>query len=85
MSDHTRHASAGRSRADATHAFIPRAYSPHAPSASERVEERTLDIANRLRFVCSEMEPEELLALARRMAIVEIKYATRADAERSQG
>lgn len=85
MSEHARHASAGRSRADTPHSLLLNTYTRRALSPSERVEERTLDIANRLRFVCSEMPPDELLELARRMAVIEIKYATRADAERSRG
>jgi hypothetical protein len=85
VSERARHAGAGRSRADTPHALLAHTYTRRALSLSERVDERTLDIANRLRFVCSEMPPDELLELARRMATVEIKYAIRADAERSRG
>jgi hypothetical protein len=37
---------------------------------------RTIDIANRLRFVCADLDPDELLALATRMAMVEVKYSS---------
>lgn len=53
----------------ATHAGIG------LPVVSEIVTDRTLDIANRLRFACAHMPPNELLALAMRMAIIEVKYA----------
>lgn len=45
------------------------------PALSDRVVDRTLDIANRLRFVCAHLPPEELIELATHMAIVEVKYA----------
>jgi hypothetical protein len=45
------------------------------PVLSQRVTDRTLDIANRLRFVCAHMSPQELIELATRMAIIEVKYA----------
>jgi hypothetical protein len=45
------------------------------PVLSELVTDRTLDIANRLRFVCAHLPSEELLELAMRMAIIEVKYA----------
>jgi hypothetical protein len=45
------------------------------PALSDRVMDRTLDIANRLRFVCAHLPPEELIELATRMAIIEVKYA----------
>jgi hypothetical protein len=45
------------------------------PALSDRVVDRALDIANRLRFVCAHMSSEELIELATRMAIVELKYA----------
>ena len=63
-----------RSRAECTNSFMtlrPRA----TQSVDQRVEARTLDIANRLRFVCSHLPDDELLDLATRMAIVEVKYA----------
>jgi len=63
-----------RTRAECTNTFMaPR---PRGnPSVDQRVEARTLDIANRLRFVCSHLPDDELLDLATRMAIVEVKYA----------
>jgi len=64
-----------RSRADCTASFMAPRSSRGAPSIDERVEARTLDIANRLRFVCSHLPDDELLDLATRMAIVEVKYA----------
>jgi hypothetical protein len=39
-----------------------------------RLQSRTVDVANRLRFVCAHMQPEELLLLASRIAAVELKY-----------
>jgi hypothetical protein len=45
------------------------------PVLSQHVMDRTLDIANRLRFVCAHLPSSELLELATRMAIVEVKYA----------
>jgi hypothetical protein len=45
------------------------------PVLSQHVTDRTLDIANRLRFVCAHLPSSELLELATRMAIVEVKYA----------
>lgn len=45
------------------------------PSLSDRIDDRTIDIANRLRFVCAALTPDELLALARRMATLELKYS----------
>jgi hypothetical protein len=45
------------------------------PVLSAHVTDRTLDIANRLRFVCAHMSSAELIELATRMAIVEVKYA----------
>ena len=63
-----------RSRAECTNSFMaPPARG--APSLDQRVEARTLDIANRLRFVCGHLPDDELLDLATRMAIVEVKYA----------
>jgi hypothetical protein len=46
------------------------------PSRANRIGMRTLDIANRLRFVCAAMPDDELIALACRMAVVEDKYAS---------
>ena len=63
-----------RTRAECTNSFMtqrPRG----VQSIDQRVEARTLDIANRLRFVCSHLPDDELLDLATRMAIVEVKYA----------
>jgi hypothetical protein len=40
-----------------------------------RLQSRTVDVANRLRFVCAHMQAEELLVLASRIAAVELKYA----------
>jgi hypothetical protein len=45
------------------------------PVLSQHVTDRTLDIANRLRFVCAHLPSQELIELATRMAIVEVKYA----------
>jgi hypothetical protein len=45
------------------------------PSLPDLVMARTIDIANRLRFVCADLDPDELLALATRMAMVEVKYS----------
>ena len=64
-----------RSRAECTNTFMASRPGRGAPSIDERVEARTLDIANRLRFVCSHLPDDELLDLATRMAIVEVKYA----------
>jgi hypothetical protein len=47
---------------------------------SDRVVDRALEIANRLRFVCADMAPEELIELATQMALVELKYACVEDA-----
>jgi len=64
-----------RTRAECTNSFMAPRQSRGTPSVDERVEARTLDIANRLRFVCSHLPDDELLDLATRMAIVEVKYA----------
>jgi hypothetical protein len=64
-----------RSRAECTNSFMAPRPNRNAPSIDERVEARTLDIANRLRFICSHLPDDELLDLATRMAIVEVKYA----------
>lgn len=45
------------------------------PVLSQQVTDRTLEIANRLRFVCAHLPASELIELATRMAIIEIKYA----------
>ena len=69
-------ASATRTRAEALHAFLPKtSRGRRPPSLDERIDDRTIDIANRLRFVCAALPPEELLALARRMATVELTYS----------
>jgi len=63
-----------RTRAECTNSFmVPRARGN--PTVDQRVEARTLDIANRLRFVCAHLPDDELLDLATRMAIVEVKYS----------
>jgi len=64
-----------RSRAECTNSFMAPRTSRSAPSIDERVQARTLDIANRLRFVCGHLPDDELLDLATRMAIVEVKYS----------
>ena len=64
-----------RTRADCTNSFMATRSARGTPTIDERVEARTLDIANRLRFVCSHLPDDELLDLATRMAIVEVKYA----------
>jgi hypothetical protein len=46
-------------------------------STPHHIDDRAMDIANRLRFVCGDMPPEELIALARRMATMELKYLLR--------
>lgn len=66
---------APRTRAECTHSFMATRPTRGTPSVDQRVEARTLDIANRLRFVCSHLPDDELLDLATRMAIVEVKYA----------
>jgi hypothetical protein len=63
-----------RTRAECTTSFMTLRQRGH-PSLDQRVEARTLDIVNRLRFVCSHLPDDELLDLATRMAIVEVKYA----------
>jgi len=64
-----------RSRAECTASFMAPRAARGNPSIDQRVEARTLDIANRLRFVCGHLPDDELLDLATRMAIVEVKYA----------
>lgn len=64
-----------RTRAECTNSFMAPRPSRSAPTLDQRVEARTLDIANRLRFVCGHLSDDELLDLATRMAIVEVKYA----------
>ena len=64
-----------RTRAECTNSFMAPRPSRSAPSLDQRVEARTLDIANRLRFVCGHLPDDELLDLATRMAIVEVKYS----------
>lgn len=66
---------ASRSTAECTNTFMTGRHGLTLPSLADRVQERTLDIANRLRFVCAHLASEELLELATKMAIVEIKYA----------
>lgn len=63
-----------RTRAECTNTFMaPRPRGTQ--TVDQRVEARTLDIANRLRFVCSHLPDDELLDLATRMAIIEVKYS----------
>ena len=64
-----------RTRAEATHSFMAPRPARGTPTVDQRVEARTLDIANRLRFVCGHLPDDELLDLATRMAIVEVKYS----------
>ena len=64
-----------RTRAECTHSFMVPRTSRSTPTVDERVEARTLDIANRLRFVCGHLPDDELLDLATRMAIIEVKYS----------
>lgn len=45
------------------------------PTMDPVLQSRALDVANRLRFVCGHLEPDEMIALALRIAAVEIKYA----------
>ncbi len=46
------------------------------PPVDARLQSCALDIANRLRFVCGHLEPDELIELATRIASVELKYET---------
>ena len=64
-----------RTRAECTQSFMAPRPSRGTPSLDQPVEARTLDIANRLPFVCGHLPDDELLDLATRMAIVEVKYA----------
>lgn len=64
-----------RSAAECTATFMSGRHGLTMPSLADRVQERTLDIANRLRFACAHMSGEDLLELATKMAVVEIKYA----------
>ena len=64
-----------RTRAECTNSFMAPRPARGTPSTDQRVEARTLDIANRLRFVCGHLPDDELLDLATRMAIVEVKYS----------
>ena len=64
-----------RTRAEATLSFMAPRAPRGTPTVDQRVEARTLDIANRLRFVCGHLPDDELLDLATRMAIVEVKYS----------
>lgn len=64
-----------RTRAESLHSFMAPRPARGTPTLDQRVEARTLDIANRLRFVCGHLPDDELLDLATRMAIVEVKYA----------
>lgn len=63
-----------RTRAECTNSFMTLPARGN-PTVDQRVEARTLDIANRLRFVCSHLPDDELLDLATRMAIIEVKYS----------
>lgn len=68
-----------RTRAEATHALLPSPWRKRgAPVRSHEIDDRALDIANRLRFVCDAMPPEEHPGLARPMAIIEFKHSARA-------
>jgi hypothetical protein len=64
-----------RTRAECTNTFMAPRPTRGLPTLDQRVEARTLDIANRLRFVCDHLPDDELLDLATRMAFVEVKYA----------
>ena len=69
---------ASRTHAEALHAFLPKPpRGRRMPSLSDRIDDLTIDIANRLRFVCAALTADELLALARRMATLELKYSER--------
>jgi hypothetical protein len=46
-------------------------------SSAQHIDDRAINIANRLRFVCGHMPPDELIALARQMATMELKYLVR--------
>ena len=63
-----------RTRAECTNSFMTLP-TRGIQTVDQRVEARTLDIANRLRFVCSHLPDDELLDLATRMAIIEVKYS----------
>lgn len=62
-------------RAECTNSFMAPRPTRGLPTVDQRVEARTLDIANRLRFICGHLPDDELLDLATRMAIIEVKYA----------
>lgn len=64
-----------RTTAECLNTFMAGRHGLAAPSLDERVEMRTIDIANRLRFICGHLPDDELLELAGRMALVEVKYA----------
>ena len=46
----------------------------NAPDVPDRVRALALDIAHRLRPVCSNMPDEDMLELSTRMAAVELQY-----------
>jgi hypothetical protein len=46
----------------------------HEPDVPDRVRALALDIAHRLRPVCSHMPDEDMLELSTRMAAVELEY-----------
>jgi len=65
---------ARRRNDDCVSSFVSGSHELVFPTTRDRLSARTLDIANRLRFVCAELDPDNLLALATQMAIVELKY-----------
>jgi hypothetical protein len=71
----TRRAERGRTNEECAHTFLSGKHGLSMPSQEDRLQARTLDIANRLRFVCAHMPSDELLDLAGRMAYVELKYS----------
>lgn len=64
-----------RTTAECLNTFMAGRHGLAAPSLDERVEMRTIEIANRLRFICGHLADDDLLDLAGQMALVEVKYA----------
>jgi hypothetical protein len=67
--------SRSRTNDECAETFLSGKHGLALPSQQDRLQARTLDIANRLRFVCAHMPSEELLDLATSMARIELKYA----------
>jgi hypothetical protein len=73
--------SRSRTNDECAETFLSGKHGLAMPSQQDRLQARTLDIANRLRFVCAHMESDELLELATSMARIELKYAGGLDLE----